>query len=656
MQKKNLLTFFLAILSISCNKVIDNGQERNFTNHFFSNQGYQEIYNLVDARKTDSLTAYFFSDDQIAQKVAINGMASVQDSAAIPELQEVLKGDFPSELKVSAAFALGQTGNNKAENSLKKALAIENNPEIQIKILEALGKCANESTPDYLAMLSLSNDSLKYGQALGLYRAGVKGYHSSFTKEKIAEFLHPNVWVKTRIIAANYLSRFGDESFSEYATQIANSARFDSAAYVRMNTIIALQNFEDSHSMETIKNGIASDPDYRVRLNAIRAADKLDYNFINEEIWKALDDENVNVGIVAAEYFSKKGIKADLRKYIDRAKVEKNWRIRSILIGTVFNMASLKEMDDFVYHYYSQIENNYEKAAIVQAMGKGFHHFSFLQNQLYNEKIAPVIRTAAIEAMLAFRKGAHYGKAVKFKGSIPEDFKKSLKYAIESKDISLVYYAAQAFRDEALNLKESYDNLDFLYETRDNLNLPLDIEAWLELEKTINYIEGKGAIASLPKTSKSEIDWLEVASIKKNQKVKVETNKGEIEFKLFVEKTPGTTSLYTSLIKEGFFDGKTFHRVAPNFVVQGGCPRGDGFGGLPQTIRSEFADTYYDDEGYVGVASAGKDTESCQFFITHSPTPHLDGRYTIFGKVTNGMEVVHQLEIGDFMQKMTLVP
>jgi len=103
---------------------------------------------------------------------------------------------------------------------------------------------------------------------------------------------------------------------------------------------------------------------------------------------------------------------------------------------------------------------------------------------------------------------------------------------------------------------------------------------------------------------------------------------------------------FVALTQSGFFNGKNFHRVVPNFVVQGGDPRGDGWGGTNYSLRSEFANLRYL-EGYVGMASAGKDTESCQWFITHSPTPHLDGRYTIFAKVITGMQVVHQLEIGD---------
>ena len=86
--------------------------------------------------------------------------------------------------------------------------------------------------------------------------------------------------------------------------------------------------------------------------------------------------------------------------------------------------------------------------------------------------------------------------------------------------------------------------------------------------------------------------------------------------------------------KEKFYNEKTWHRVVPNFVIQAGCTRGDGYGSLNYTIRSEFSPQSYK-TGYVGMASAGKDTESTQFFITHRPTPHLDGRYTIFAKVIN---------------------
>ena len=89
-------------------------------------------------------------------------------------------------------------------------------------------------------------------------------------------------------------------------------------------------------------------------------------------------------------------------------------------------------------------------------------------------------------------------------------------------------------------------------------------------------------------------------------------------------------------------------------MIQGGCPRGDGFGGLDYTIRSELPTSHYDQEGYIGMASAGRHTEGTQFFITHSPTPHLDGNYTLFGKVIDGMDVVHNIMVGDSIQNVTV--
>jgi cyclophilin family peptidyl-prolyl cis-trans isomerase len=123
---------------------------------------------------------------------------------------------------------------------------------------------------------------------------------------------------------------------------------------------------------------------------------------------------------------------------------------------------------------------------------------------------------------------------------------------------------------------------------------------------------------------------------------------------LYPERAPESVTSFLQLAGSGYYNGKAFHRVVPNFVIQTGCPRGDGFGGLDFTLRSELAETYYDDQGYVGMASAGPHTEGPQFFITHSPTPHLDGRYTIIGKVISGMDIVHRIEMGDTIKQINI--
>jgi cyclophilin family peptidyl-prolyl cis-trans isomerase/HEAT repeat protein len=134
-------------------------------------------------------------------------------------------------------------------------------------------------------------------------------------------------------------------------------------------------------------------------------------------------------------------------------------------------------------------------------------------------------------------------------------------------------------------------------------------------------------------------------------RVFVETAKGTIEFELAVLDAPQTSANFVNLARRGFFNGLRIHRVVPNFVVQDGDPRGDGQGGPGYTIRDELNDRPYV-RGTVGMALSGPDTGGSQFFITHSPAPHLDGRYTAFGKVINGMEVVDRIQQGDVIQRV----
>ena len=112
---------------------------------------------------------------------------------------------------------------------------------------------------------------------------------------------------------------------------------------------------------------------------------------------------------------------------------------------------------------------------------------------------------------------------------------------------------------------------------------------------------------------------------------------------------------FLNLVNKKYYTGKVFHRIVPNFVVQTGCSRGDGYGSEPFSIRSELPQIYYDKGGYVGMASAGNHTESTQWFITETATPHLDGNYTIFGKLTEGMDVVEKLTQEDKINDIIFV-
>jgi cyclophilin family peptidyl-prolyl cis-trans isomerase len=132
----------------------------------------------------------------------------------------------------------------------------------------------------------------------------------------------------------------------------------------------------------------------------------------------------------------------------------------------------------------------------------------------------------------------------------------------------------------------------------------------------------------------------------------VDTDRGTIEIELAVLDAPLTVENFVSLARKGFFDGLTVHRVVPDFVIQTGDPRGDGEGGPGYTIRDELNDRPYI-RGTVGIAlDMWGDTGGSQFFITHSPQPHLDAKYTVFGRVIAGMDVVDQIQQGDVIRRI----
>lgn len=135
------------------------------------------------------------------------------------------------------------------------------------------------------------------------------------------------------------------------------------------------------------------------------------------------------------------------------------------------------------------------------------------------------------------------------------------------------------------------------------------------------------------------------------------TNKGVIKVELFDDKTPKTVENFETLCAKNYYDGLKFHRVIPDFMIQGGCPEGTGTGGPGYKFEDEFhADLKHDGPGVLSMANAGPNTNGSQFFITHLATPHLDGRHSVFGKVIEGQDVVDSIEQGDEMTTVTVTP
>ena len=139
-------------------------------------------------------------------------------------------------------------------------------------------------------------------------------------------------------------------------------------------------------------------------------------------------------------------------------------------------------------------------------------------------------------------------------------------------------------------------------------------------------------------------------------RIQIQTIRGNLNIDLFEEEAPNTVANMISLIEKNFYDGLIFHRVIPDFMIQGGCPLGTGSGDPGYRFEDEFhSNRLHDDSGILSMANAGPSTNGSQFFITHSAQTHLDGKHTVFGKVSEGLDVVFKIQQGDVMEKVLVL-
>ncbi|NLK67329.1 MAG: peptidylprolyl isomerase [Campylobacteraceae bacterium] len=159
------------------------------------------------------------------------------------------------------------------------------------------------------------------------------------------------------------------------------------------------------------------------------------------------------------------------------------------------------------------------------------------------------------------------------------------------------------------------------------------------------------------------MEKLKVYEINKDELAKykfaiIETEKGDMKLELYGDEAPQTVTNFATLAKESFYDGLNFHRVIPNFVIQGGCPYGTGTGGPGHRIKCECDNqTHRHERGTLSMAHAGRDTGGSQFFVCHSAQPHLDGVHTVFGKVidADGLKVLDSIRVGDKIKTIKIV-
>jgi cyclophilin family peptidyl-prolyl cis-trans isomerase len=633
----------------------------------FTNPTYQAIYDLKDRGQTDSLLSYFKSKDATLRYMAVIAFASIKDNAAIDSLAYML-GDPEEEIRIAAAYALGQIGDKKAEPLLLKGFdrsdTVGISKNINAAIMEAIGKCGTKKMLEALTTISsyrLTDTTLLEGQAWGIYRFGLRDSVSVAGTAKMMEFAtnskYPN---SVRFIGANYLSRIKNIELEKADSLLAPALARDEDYRIRMCLAIALGKTKTERAANALLLQYNVERDYRVKCNILRAFGNLNYDLVKATAYNALSDQNLPVAITAAEFFVAHGVATEASTYWEVAKQPgRKWQVSMTMYAAASKYLpygfeeTRKYLNWEIKRRFENAASPYEKAAALKALGQYGWNYRYIRDAAYPSEFVAV-RTASVEALANIARMPNFNSFFGGGNTARKDLAECFTDAITSGDVGMMAVAAEVLRDSTLRFNTVFDSVSVLENALKKLRLPQEIETYNEVKKTLDYFKGQKYTPTTPKFT-HKIDWKIITDLKPGSTVVIKTIKGNITLDLLTDQTPGTVSNFLELIKDKYYNGKNFHRILPNFVAQGGCTRGDGYGGPNYAIRSELPYLHYDREGYVGMASAGNNTESSQFFITYSPTPHLDGNYTIFAKVIEGMDVVHKLEIGDVMEEVTLV-
>jgi len=603
-----------------------------------------KIADLQDRRLSDSLYQFFNHENPAYRRDAVLAFASIQDTLAIGSLANVLDNDTDPLVRSAAAFALGQTGTMKSFDALLAALVSEKDNNVKRELIEACGKTSTKENA--IKQVKEADTELREGIAWSYYRLGLRGVADSSIVLSANQFLGNTNNNETRLGAAHFFAR-GPKDISAAETVLQKAASGDQSPDVRMAAALALRKINTQLSLNVLKTIIDQDEDYRVRANAARALQTFATSDMKQNLFAALNDSNQHVGVAASEVIKAIATKDEFAELVTRARAAINWRIQGNLFEAVLKVSNDKEITEEIVRLYAQMKNPYGKAALLAALGQSTLAYSFINQQLHESQI-PVIKSSAATALFSINNHKE------FNAGMQKIFVDIYKKAFETGDPAVIGIVAAALADSTLGYKKIIKDYSFLYTAKSKLSLPKDNEALQPLEAAIAHFEGKKVSDEVKNEFNHPVDWNLVKTIPADQKVIIKTGKGDIIIRLLVEEAPGSVANFVQLVNSHYFDARSFHRVVPNFVIQGGCNRGDGWGSEDYSIRSEFSMRRYT-EGSVGMASAGKDTEGTQWFITHSPTPHLDGRYTIFAVVEQGMNVVHNMEVGDTILKVELL-
>lgn len=662
---------FIAVISItillvqSCVPVTKSTDEKIVIS--YSDSEVQHILDLQDKQDIPGLLTYFKSENPSYRYLAVNAFGSIKSAETADSLLRMLQ-DPVLQVRATAAWAIGQCGNSKLVDRLilsfrgKDSFNVNN--IFNANILESVGRLGALTDLKKIATVKTyrSTDTLLLlGQARAIYRMALRDIVCDEGTSRMVDLLTNNqISDEVQLIAAHYLSRAKNINLEPYTIRMSDIYSRERIKDIKLPLALALGNSKDSTVLPLINKALRDETDFSIKINLIRSLNNFPYLSIKDAILSELKNTNTFVAAEAAQVILKKGITEDVPLYASYDTITIPWEVRAPMNGAVLAHSALyftkfkSAFSERILRNIKEATSPYTKAAYIAALSKDPYNYQLVGLQ-YKNASEQIVKTAALDGMGDIIKNPFFFKAFGNNyGKVKAEILGYLVSAINSGDVGQIATAANLLQDPKLGWKEWIKDLDFMNTALTKLQLPQDIEIYNALNACIAYFEGKKYTPKIPDYN-TPIDWSLLSTMTDSSSVAVKTTQGIIRIQLLRKIAPGTVANFLNLVNKKYYTGKVFHRIVPNFVVQTGCSRGDGYGSEPFSIRSELPQIYYDKGGYVGMASAGNHTESTQWFITETATPHLDGNYTIFGKLTEGMDVVEKLTQEDKINDIIFV-
>jgi len=665
-----ILLLFPIILFLSC----ETGNEKVI----------KQIQHMEYLRQADPehFIPWLNSKEAEIRRQAVESLGRIQDTSTVSWVANRLIDDDNST-RSEAAFAMGQYFSPGAEESLLETLPKEKSDDIKGLILEALGKTGTEASSIFMRnYVESSNSSLQMRAAIASGILAYRGYPPYQATEGLSAFLRVVENPELSWRCAYGLFRMGSPSeFRVLVDALDNPNPLSRYFSLRAQGVIITylktpqaKKYQHSPTVQMVHDIISSsdymnklgavleDSSWYVRLAGLQLLEELTPEALFNAVKQRYTDDDAHIRSMSVQVIARyknKAARQFLQEVVDSSP---EWRIRGSALQQMARLDprhALKIMPGFLdsldwpENYYliqalDLIESSTATSMLLAlAESENRAQLSLVLESLVNRSDVPTslflskikLFDPVITTIVATKLGV-------------------LKDVQAVPDLIQSYYQFQAPRDAepmlailaALESIADTQAVGLLRNESKNSYPPIRQAARQALTK-ITGTEYEPDLSRDSIFTKTDFGQVKYPS---HPRVRLETSRGEFILELYPQKAPVTIANFLKLVRQGFYENIYFHRVIPGFVIQAGDPRGDGWGGPGYTIPCEYNNIFFD-RGVVGMAHAGKDTGGSQFFITHTPQPHLNGRHTAFGRVIAGMDVIDKIQIYDKIIKAEIL-